>query len=111
GSALHIRDVERTRRLAHETMRLADESGFSIARSKAVLLLGWCDVEEGRVEEGRAAVRAGFAEFAASGERTSTTSWQSVLARAHLACGDVASANEVLDAAFAFSAETGERIV
>lgn len=47
----------------------------------------------------------------ASGQRTSTTTWQAILAGAHLACGDVASANEVLDAAFAFAAKTDERIV
>jgi predicted ATPase len=74
------------------------------------MFLGRCDVEEGRAEEGRAAVRASLAEFTASGERSSTTNWQALLARAHLACGDVASANEVLDAAFAFAGETGERI-
>jgi tetratricopeptide (TPR) repeat protein len=111
ASALHLRDLERARSLAEETLRLASASGLSIARIKATLLLGWCDVEEGRVEQGRAAVQAGFAEFVACGERTSTTSWQATLARAHLACGDVASASEVLDAAFAFAAETGERIV
>jgi len=75
------------------------------------MLLGWCDVEAGRVEEGRAAVLAGYAEFLASGERTSTTAWQAILTEAHLACGDVARANEVLDAAFAFVEETGERIL
>jgi predicted ATPase len=53
----------------------------------------------------------GFAEFTASGERISATNWQALLARAPLACGDVGSANEVLDAAFAFAEETGERIV
>jgi predicted ATPase len=55
-------------------------------------------------------VVAGFAEFRASAERIGTTGWQAILAGAHLACGDAASANEVLDAAFAFAGETGERI-
>jgi predicted ATPase len=110
GSALQLRDVDRTRSLARETLRLASERGFSILRINAAMLLGWCDVEEGRVEEGRAAVRAGFAELTASGERIGTTTWQAILAGAHLACRDVASANETLDAAFAFAGETGERI-
>lgn len=101
-STLHLRDVERTRSLAEETLRLASERGFSIPRIYASMFLGWCDVEEGRAEEGRAAVRASLAEFTASGERSSTTNWQALLARAHLASGDVASAHEVLDAAFAF---------
>ena len=34
-----------------------------------------------------------------------------ILVEAHLACGDVASAHEVLDAAFAFVAQTGERLL
>ena len=63
------------------------------------------------MEEGRAAARAGFLGLAAGHERTSTTIWQAILAEVDLACGDVASANAVLDDAFAFVAETGERIV
>jgi DNA-binding winged helix-turn-helix (wHTH) protein/tetratricopeptide (TPR) repeat protein/type II secretory pathway predicted ATPase ExeA len=108
-STMALRDVERTSRLARETLDLATERGFAIARIYASMFLGWCDVEEGRTEEGRAALRAAFAEFGTSGERTSTTNWHAILAGAHVACGDVASANEVLDAAFAFVAETGER--
>jgi DNA-binding winged helix-turn-helix (wHTH) protein len=110
-STLHLRDVQRTRSLAQSTLRLASEYGFSSLRINAAMLLGWCDVEEGRAEEGRAALRGGLLESTASGERTSTTNWQAILARAHLACGDATSANEVLDAAFAFAGETGERIV
>jgi tetratricopeptide (TPR) repeat protein len=109
-STLHLRDVERTRRLAEETLRLASECGFSIPWIYAAMFLGWCDVEEGRAEVGRVALHGAFLEFTASGERASTTNWQAVLARAHLACGDVARANQVLDAAFAFAQETGERI-
>src|SRR5262249_12719306 len=48
-------------------------------------------------------------DLAASGERAAKTAWQSVLAEAPLACGDVVRANEVLGLAFAFVAETGER--
>jgi predicted ATPase/DNA-binding winged helix-turn-helix (wHTH) protein len=108
-STMALRDVERTRRLAEETLSLASERGFAIPRVYASMFLGWCDVQDGRAEDGRDAVRAAFAEFIASGERTSTTNWHAVLAGAHLACGDAGSADETLDAAFAFAAETGER--
>lgn len=57
-----------------------------------------------------AVLLAGCAEFIASGERTSTA-WQAILTEAHLACGDVASANDVLDASFAFVEEAGERLL
>jgi hypothetical protein len=111
SAILHLRDVERTRSIAEEGLRLATECGFSSVQMKASMLLGWCDVVQGRAAEGRAALIAGFAEFLGSGERTSTTAWQAMLTEAHLACGDVASANEMLDAADAFVEETGERIL
>ena len=69
------------------------------------------DVEDGRAQEGRAALRAGFAELTASDERIGTTTWEAIIAGAHLSCGDAASANAALDAAFAFAGETGERVV
>lgn len=111
SALLLMHDVERTRSNAEHGRRLATEHGFSSVQMKAAMLLGWCDVVEGRAEEGRAAVIAGYAAFLASGERTSTTAWQVILVEAHLACGDVASAHEVLDAAFAFVAQTGERLL
>lgn len=111
SALLLLRDVERTRGGAEEGLRLASESGFSNVQAKASLLLGWCDVMAGRAAQGRATVLASYADFLASGERTSTTAWQTILVEAHLACGDVASAHAVLDAAFAFVDETGERIL
>lgn len=110
-STLHLHDVARTRSLATAAARVAAERGFAVPRTYAAIFLGWCDVEEGRPEAGRAAIEAGLAELYATGERTSTTNWQALLVRAHLACGEVARATEVLDGAFAFLAETGERIV
>lgn len=112
ASALRLlHDVERTRSAAEEGLRLAAENGFSSVQIRAAMLLGWCDVMAGRAAEGRAAVLAGYAALVASGERTSTTTSQAIVVETHLACGDVASANQVLDAAFAFVAETGERIL
>jgi DNA-binding winged helix-turn-helix (wHTH) protein len=110
GVCFHLRDREKTRPLAEESLRLASECGFSVLRIMASMLLGWCDVEDGSCEEGRATASAGLAEYAAGGERTSTSSWQVLVAPLHLACGDVAGANEVLDAGFLFLQETDERI-
>jgi len=111
SSIVHLRDAARTRPLAAAGLRLADEHGFASLRIKASMLLGWCDVQEARAEEGCAALRAGFAEFVASGERISTTSWQTLLVGAYLARGDVASASALLDEAFAFVESTGERLL
>jgi predicted ATPase len=111
GSIIHLRDAARTRGLAAEGFRLAAERGFASLRIKASILLGWCDVLEGRAEQGRGAIQTGLADFLADGERTSATNWQTMLAGAHLACGDLARANQVLDDAFAFVESTGERLL
>lgn len=112
ASALRLlRDVERTRSAAEEGLRLASEHGFASVQIRAAMVLGWCDVMAGRAAEGRTAVLAGYAALIDSGERTSTTTSQAILIETHLACGDVTSAHALLDAAFAFVAETGERIL
>ena len=105
-----LRDVTGARSLAEETLHFATEYGFSVFRLTATIVRGWCDVEEGRVDDGLAALRGAFQEYGASGQRISTTSFSALLASANLAGGDVAGANQVLDAAFSFAAETGERI-
>jgi len=105
-----LHDVERTRSLAAEAARLASECGFAALWTIAAMNLGWCDVEAGRLEDGRAKVQAGFLEYTSSGQRISTTSYSLLLVDAHLACGDAAAAHQTVDAAFEFIAETGERI-
>jgi DNA-binding winged helix-turn-helix (wHTH) protein len=111
GSIVHLRDAARTRVLAAKGFGLATERGFASLRIKASILLGWCDVIEGHVERGRDAIQAGLADFLADGERTSATNWQTMLVGAHLACGDLTRANQVLDDAFAFMESTGERML
>jgi predicted ATPase len=74
------------------------------------MVRAWCDVAEGQVDSGRAALRQAFHEYGASGQRYGTTFFSLILARAHLAAGDAGAADEVLDAALTFAAETAERI-
>jgi DNA-binding winged helix-turn-helix (wHTH) protein/tetratricopeptide (TPR) repeat protein len=106
-----LRDVETTRSLAAEAVRLSSECGFTALQMVAAMHLAWCEVEAGRVEEGRSTVQSVLHEYASSGQRISTTSYYLLLVEAQLACGDVAAANDTLDRAFDFLAETGERIV
>lgn len=103
-----LRDGPRARSLADETLRLASEYGFLAFRISATMVRGWCDVEDGRVAEGLGAVRSAFREYGTSGQRISTTSFSVMVAEAHLANGDAASAMQVLRAALAFAAQTGE---
>jgi DNA-binding winged helix-turn-helix (wHTH) protein len=105
-----LRDMTAARALAEESLQLATEYGFSVFRLTATMVRGWCDVEDGRVDSGLAVLRGAFHDYAATGQRISTTSFSALLAAAHLAGGDIATANDVVDAALAFAAETGERI-
>jgi adenylate cyclase len=105
-----LRDVTRARSLAEETLRLASEYGFSVFRISATMVRGWCDVEDGRVAKGLAALRGAFQEYGTSGQRISTTSFSILLAGAHLASGDGAAATKVLHDALGFASETGERV-
>jgi DNA-binding winged helix-turn-helix (wHTH) protein/tetratricopeptide (TPR) repeat protein len=105
-----LRDVTSARSLAEETIHLATAYRFSVLRIAATMVRGWCDVEDGHVVDGLAALRGAFEEYATTGQRISTTAFSLLLAGAHLALGDGASADAVVDAALAFAAETGERV-
>ena len=104
-----LRDVAEAHQLAEEAVRLSTEHGLSFYRLTATILLGWCDVEEGRVESGRNLIRDAFEEYSGRGWRFATTFVSSLLAAAYLAGDDPESANDVLDAALASAADTGER--
>lgn len=104
-----LRDVTEARQLAEESVRLSAEHGFSFFRVLATLILGWCDVEEGRVASGRSLMQDAFEEYTARGRRLATTFLSALLAGASLAGGDPDSADDVLDGALAFAADTGER--
>jgi DNA-binding winged helix-turn-helix (wHTH) protein len=105
-----LRDVTGARLLAEEAVQLADQYGFAVFRITATMVRGWCDVEDGRVADGLATLRGAFDEYAATGQRVSTTFFSSLLAEVHLANGDATRANEMVSRALAFAAETGERI-
>ena len=105
-----LRDVAGTRALADEAIRTAAEWGFSVLRAEATMLQSWCAVQEGHVEEGLAALRAAFDEYASTRQRIGTTSYSTLLAEAYLAAGDVGAATAVLDRALHLVVQTGERL-
>ena len=105
-----LNDVPGARRYAEEAEQLASEHDFSFLRVTAAMIRGWCDVVDGRGNEGLTAMRAAFQEYGESGQRFGTTCYSMFLAGAHLASGDAAGANRVLEDALAFAAETGERV-
>jgi DNA-binding winged helix-turn-helix (wHTH) protein len=104
-----LRDVTMARALAEEALQIGTEYGFAVFRIEATMVLGWCAVEGGRVVEGLAALRDVFGEHAATGSRIAATTFSVLLAEAHLKNGDVATAEQVVNAARALVAETGGR--
>ncbi len=105
-----LRDVAATQALASEAAQIATAHGFPVFRASATIYRGWCDVQQGRFDEGIAALRSGLVEYVSTGQRIGTTSYSLPLVEGYLAIGNGAAANEVLDTALAFMAETGERI-
>jgi DNA-binding winged helix-turn-helix (wHTH) protein/tetratricopeptide (TPR) repeat protein len=104
-----LRDATMARVLALEALQIATEYGFAVFRIEATMVLGWCDVEEGRVAEGLAAFRDAFGESRATESRITATTFSVLLAEAYLRNGDVAAAEQVVNAARALVAETGGR--
>jgi adenylate cyclase len=109
GQCQLIGDVAGARSFADDAVRLATEWDLPIYRILATIYRAWCDVHEGRAEQGLAALRGAFAEYAVCGQRQGTSAYAALLAEAHLANDDVIGASQALDAAFAFMAETGDR--
>jgi len=105
-----LRDATGARALAAETVRIASEYGFTVFRIQATMVLSWCDVADGRVEEGLTALRDAFREYGATGQRIGASTFSALLAEAHLASGDANGANRVLHDALALAAVTGERV-
>jgi adenylate cyclase len=104
-------DVATTRSLAEEAVRIARDLGFSVVADTATIYLAWCDVQDGRVDEGVDGLGAAFDAYLASGQRIGTSSYSLPVIEGYLAAGDVRRASELLDKMLAFIAETGERIV
>ena len=48
------------------------------------MVQGWCDVEEGRVDDGLAALRHAFREYGATAQRIAATTFSVLFAEAHL---------------------------
>ena len=103
-------DHPNTRAFAEESMQIAEEHDFSFLRVTSQMLRASCDVAEGRAAQGLADMLEAFAEYGTTGQRHNTSYYCGLLARAHLACGDVSSAQRALADGFAFAAETGERV-
>ncbi len=106
-----MHDVASTRSLAEEAVRIASDLEFSVIGSIATIYRAWCDIQDGRIDEGVEALRSSFDAYVASGQRISTSSYSLPVVEGYLAAGDVRRASELLDRALAFVAETGERIV
>lgn len=111
GVSMLMLDVATTRLLAEEAVRIAGDLGFAVVADTATIYRAWCDVQDGRVDEGVAALGTAFDAYLASGQRIGTSSHAVPVLVGYLAAGDVRRASALLDRVLAFIAETGERIV
>jgi predicted ATPase len=105
-----LRDPAGARTLAAESVRIAGEYGFTVFRIQATMVLGWCDVVDGRVDAGLAALRSGFREYAATGQRIGASTYGVLLGEAYLASGDPQGAEQVVHDALALADTTGEHV-
>jgi predicted ATPase len=103
-----LRDVPMARAFAEQAEQISSEHGFSVLQTTATLYRGWCDVQQGRIAEGIEALQTSLDAYLASGQRISTSAYCATVAEGYLAAGDARRANEVLEAALQFVAETGE---
>ena len=82
-------DVATTRSLAEEGVGIARDLGFSVVADTATIYRAWCDVQDGRIDEGVDALGAAFDAYVASGQRIGTSSYSLPVLEGYLAAGDV----------------------
>ncbi len=78
---LQMRNIGAALQIAGSLATLAEEHGFSMWSAEAVALRGEAFVEQGRIEEGVAELRAGASAYETTGAVAG--SWKIMLARAH----------------------------
>lgn len=103
-------DATGARALAAESLHVATAYGFTVFRIQATMVLGWCDVVDGRLEAGLGVLRDAFHEYGATGQRMGASMFAALLAEAHLANDDPQGADQVVHDALALADVTGERV-
>jgi len=102
------RDVEATHQQSEEASRIAAEVGLPSFLAWSTILLGWCHVQAGQVEDGIARITEGLADCRALGLEILRSCWEALLAEAYAKSGKVDKGLELLADALAFVERTGE---
>jgi class 3 adenylate cyclase/predicted ATPase len=101
-------DVDGVRRRAEEAARFAAEQGFSFWTGWASIMRGWAIGAAGDADNGAAIIRAGLADWQATGSRLGITYFLFLLADVLGRAGDVDNALDILREATTIAVERSE---
>jgi FKBP-type peptidyl-prolyl cis-trans isomerase 2/predicted ATPase len=102
-------EVSETRAYASEAAELCAANHFPYLHARALIELGWCDLQDGNIGAGLKQMEDGIAAFRATGALTTMPAAQALYAEALGAAGRAADGLAVIDEALAAIAESGER--
>lgn len=108
-SCLHRGDVDALWQRVNEGRRIAEVHGFAYVLSMATLMMGWCEVQRGRVDEGVTQMASGLAAFRATGAGIAVPYFQTLLAEALGQAGRWREGLALLQEAWAQTQQGGER--
>jgi predicted ATPase len=102
------RNMDETRSLAAEVLRLAEDNGFVHWAAIAAIFHGWAVALQGGYEAGIAQIRAGLEDYRRLGAKLAQPQWLTLLADALGSAGQIDQALTVLDQAQTMLEQTGE---
>jgi class 3 adenylate cyclase/tetratricopeptide (TPR) repeat protein len=108
--ACHLGEHEDATRRARHLAELADRQGMPHFRALSQLVLGWAACERGAFVLAAEQLRAARAALIAVGSRGALSYFDAALVRAELGAGRLEAAEQALDDAFAFLAESDQRV-
>ena len=103
------REPGAARTAAEELVALSRAEAFAQWLAFGTILRGWAQVEDGRPEEGLEEIRAGLAEYRATGAAISVPHFLGLLGEALARCGRAGEAREAIEEGLALAIATGGR--
>jgi predicted ATPase len=106
-AAVFARDVATVHTLSHDCVAIASEHGFALWAAQGRILQGWAVAQKGEVATGIARIRDGLAALEATGARSTTPLFLTLLAEALTLGGKIEEGLAALDDALAKAAVSG----
>jgi class 3 adenylate cyclase/predicted ATPase len=108
-TAVFARDAATVCAYGNDCVAIASERGFAHWLAQGRMLQGWADAQRGEATTGIARIREGLAAYEATGARTLTPFWLTLLAEALALAGKIEEGRATLDDALAKAATSGGR--